>query len=84
MAKVKVELDRESIGRLLKSDDVANFLENIGNEIVGHAGSGYEVNINQTRRKSRVIVEVIDPRPDAKWREAKTGNLARAVGATSL
>lgn len=85
MAKtVWIELDRAGVGNLLKSPEVASFLEDIGNTVAQNAGPEYQSNINSTRRTTRVIVEVIDPRPDAKWREAKTGNLAKALGAAKL
>lgn len=81
MAKgIYVQLDSGEIRELLRSSEVGNFLEEIGDQVATRAGSEYEVQVDYTSRKSRVVVNVIDPREGALFREQQTGNLARALG----
>jgi hypothetical protein len=77
---VYVKLDKEAIGELLKSSEVGSFLEEVGDQVANKAGSEYEVQVDYTSRKSRVVVNVVDPREGALFREQQTGNLARALG----
>ena len=81
MARVEVKLDSPEIRKLLKSNDLAEFLMGIGDAVASKAGGEYSAEISNAR-KSRVVVNVIDPRPEARFIEMKTGNLARALGAT--
>lgn len=79
-ARVLVKLDSPAIRELLRSSEVGDFLEDIGQNVAAKAGSEYEVQVDYTSRKSRVVVNVIDPREGAMFREMNTGNLARALG----
>lgn len=84
MAKsIYVNLDRAEIGKLLKGSEVSEFLKKVGEDVASRAGSDFKVEIDTESRKSRVVANVIDPRPDARFREMRTGNLARALGASS-
>lgn len=84
MAKsVYVNLDRAEIGKLLKGREVSNFLREIGEDVASKAGPDFIVEIDTQSRKSRVVANVIDPRPEARFIEMRTGALARALGATS-
>jgi hypothetical protein len=76
VAKVYVRLDRAEVGNLLKSPEVGSFLRDIGKKIAS-ADSNYEV--QDWTRATRRVVNVVDPRPDARFREMSTGQMARAV-----
>jgi len=75
-ARVYAKLDKQGIGQVMKSDDLAKVLESEANRISRIAGGGYEVEVAFERRKSRVISMVLD---NTK-KEYATGALARAVG----
>ncbi len=79
---VYINLDRAEIGKLLKSSEVANFLKEVGEDVASKAGPDFRVEIDTESRKSRVVANVIDPRPEARFIEMRTGALARALGAT--
>lgn len=81
-ARVRVELDSPQIRKLLKGSDVGKFLLELGNEVASNAGPEYEARLDNVSRKTRILVNVVDPRPEAKFIEMKTGRLARALGAT--
>lgn len=81
MAKIRVELDRVEVGKILKGEGITELLLDIGNDVANKAGDGYEAQVGS--RKTRAVVNVIDPREGAFFREASTGNLARALGGTS-
>jgi hypothetical protein len=82
-ARVVVDLDSVEIRKLLKSRDVADFLYDLGDSVASAAGPDYKAVRDFESRKTRVVVNVIDPRPEAKFIEMKTGRLARALGAVS-
>jgi hypothetical protein len=82
-ARVVVKLDSEEIRKLLKGNDVADYLAKLGDSVASSAGPEYKAVKDFESRKTRVVVNVIDPRPEAKFIEMKTGRLARALGAVS-
>lgn len=77
---IYVQLDSAAVRDLLRSSEVGNYLEEIGQQVANKAGSEYVVEADYTSRRSRVVVNVSDPREGALFRELQTGNLARAVG----
>jgi hypothetical protein len=77
VAKVEVKLDKAEVGNLLKSPEVYKFLEDLGNQV---AANGDGLQVQKGSRSSRAVVNVIDPSEGARFREAQTGNLARALG----
>jgi hypothetical protein len=77
-----VNLDRAEIGRFLKGSEVTSFLREVGEDVAARAGSDYSVEIDTQSRKSRAVANVIDARPEARFIEMRTGNLARALGAS--
>lgn len=79
---VRVQLDRSAVRELLRSSEVSSFLMEIANEVVSVAGSDYEASISSAR-KSRTMAVVADTRPEARFVEMRTGNLARALGRAS-
>ena len=80
-ARIYVTLDKAEVGKILKGQELSDFLLNLAQEVASKAGPEYEARISNAR-KSRVISIALDPRPDAKFREMNTGRLARALGAT--
>ena len=82
-ARIEVKLDSAEIRKLLKSEEVGNFLYEIGQEVADKAGPEYETEKDFQSRKTRVVVNVMDPRPEARFIEMSTGRLARALGDTS-
>jgi hypothetical protein len=78
--KAIIRLDDRTLDKIAHSSALLKFATEVAQELADKAGSGYEVVPDATRRKSRVIAMVIDPRPGALWIEAKNGNLARALG----
>ena len=79
-ARVQVKLDSDNIRALLKGPEVGKFLGDLGNKVASNAGPDYLVDIDYTSRKTRVVVNVYDPAPDARFKEASSGRLARALG----
>jgi hypothetical protein len=77
-----VHLDKAEIGRFLKGPEVSSFLREVGEAVADNAGPEYSVDIDTQSRKSRVVANVIDSRPEARFIEMRTGRLARALGAT--
>lgn len=82
-ARVNVVMDRSYMPQLLKSEGMANVVEEAASQIASAAGADYTVQVDRTRRKSRVIAMVMDLGHRAMSREAGTGNLARAVSANT-
>jgi hypothetical protein len=82
-ARVQVKLDSVEIRKLLKGNDVGDFLFDLGEKVANSAGPDYKTEKDFESRKTRVVVNVIDPRPEAKFIEMKTGRLSRALGANS-
>jgi hypothetical protein len=81
--RIYVKLDSPEIKKLLKGPEVKDFLLDLGNDVASKAGPEYKAIADTTSRKSRVVVNVIDPRPKAKYTEMKYGKLARALGEVS-
>lgn len=80
MAKrIGVRVDFDEVGKILKSQELAAVLRSEAEGIAQAAGSGYEVEVSEDRRKSRFISMVKDVSENGFGREIATGNLARAV-----
>lgn len=79
MAKsVWVQLDSAGVRQVLKSPGLTALLQEIADDVNSAGGGVYEA---RTRvRETRVIGEVLDNRDAARYREAATGDLARALG----
>lgn len=79
MAKnVWVQLDSAGVREVLKAPALVALLQGIADDVNSAGGGVYEA---RTRfRETRVIGEVLDNRDGARYREAATGDLARALG----
>jgi hypothetical protein len=79
--RIGVRVDFDAISKILNSSEMATVLKSLADSIAQTAGSGYEVEVAESRRKSRIISMVKDVSPNGLGREIATGNLARAVSA---
>ncbi len=77
---VYVQLDTKEVRNLLKSPEVASFLLGVGETVASKAGPEYRAEVDNESRKSRVVVNVVDDRREARFIEMSTGKLARALG----
>lgn len=77
---VYVNLDRAEVRNLLKSPEVASFLLGLGETVASKAGPEYRAEVDTEARQSRVVVNVVDDRREARFIEMSTGRLARALG----
>jgi hypothetical protein len=77
---VYVQLDSFEVRKLLKSSEVASFLLDLGETVASKAGSDYRAEVDNASRKSRVVINVVDDRREARFIEMSSGNLARALG----
>jgi hypothetical protein len=75
-----VQLDSSEVRKLLKSPEVASYLLSLGETVASKAGPEYKAEIDNESRKSRVVVNVVDDRKEARFIEMRTGRLARALG----
>jgi hypothetical protein len=77
---VYVNLDSKEVRKLLKSPEVASYLLSLGETVASKAGTEYRAEVDNESRKSRVVVNVVDDRREARFIEMSTGKLARALG----
>jgi hypothetical protein len=77
---VYVNLDSSEVRKLLKSPEVASHLLSLGEGVASKAGPEYRAEVDNESRKSRVVVNVVDDRKEARFIEMSTGKLARALG----
>lgn len=49
MADIKFELDREGVGRLLKSQEMQDALAHYAKSVKNRAGDGYDIHVGKTR-----------------------------------
>jgi hypothetical protein len=82
-SRINVKLDSPEVRKLLKSQEVGNYLVGIGNKVASIAGPEYQTEVDYASRKTRVVVNVVDPTEGARFKEASTGKLARALGSAS-
>lgn len=83
MAKPKVVLDRAAVSKqLLKSDEVKAFVNKVADEVASAAGPQFYVMENMHR--FRFSATVIDPSEGALRREAREGNLTRALASMGV
>lgn len=80
--KVKLQLHDDAIQALLKSPGIVADLNRRAEQIATQAGPEFEIT-NKTH-KERAVVNVGDKTDGSMFREAETGNLARAVNAAGM
>ena len=78
MSKIKVELIREGVGELLKSDDVAAVCKQYAEAVASRAGDGYTVDtfVGKTRVNAMVSAET----KEAYNENLKNNTLLKALG----
>lgn len=78
-ANARVEMNRQAIGDLLRSDAVLNVLREKGDRIGAAAGPGHEVDPEIGRNRARVSIRTATV--EAMIAEAYDHNLTRALDA---
>jgi hypothetical protein len=78
MAKTRIKINRENVrNELLKNEDIARLTQSIANQLNSNAGGHYTV--ERKNNQNRITFEVRDRRPGSFFREANSGDLARAL-----
>lgn len=77
MSKVEVEINTENIGALLKSDETANMLKELAEQIANRAGTGYESDSYMT--PGRVVASAYTATEDAIKDNSENNTLLMAV-----
>lgn len=78
MSNVEVKLIREGVGELLKSQGVADYCNEIANQVAANAGEGYET--RQHVSDQRVIVNVYTATKEAYVDNLENNTLLHALG----
>ena len=60
MGKVKIELNRDSVGQLLKSAEMQGLLEEHASKMANKSGGEYEIYVASTRAVARVKTNAKD------------------------
>ncbi len=77
MAKARIKLDKAGIIALMHEPGIENAVDEAADVVAQSAGNGYESQKWMCRTK--YVANVVDTRSGALFREAATGNLARAI-----
>lgn len=79
MSKVRIELNREGVRKLLKSEAMQNFTKELANEIKNRAGGdpGYLVNTRVGKNRCNASIEVTDY--ELLKRELKNNTLIKSL-----
>lgn len=77
MAKVRVELNREGVRELLRSQEMMNICSEYANNALNKLGDGYEVTTHTG--SNRVNAEVAAVTYAAKSENLKTNSIVKAV-----
>lgn len=77
MSKVEVELNLRGINELMKSREVEDELERLGNQVAARAGEGYAVRVHQANWIA--IANVYAETDEAKRDNMKNNTLLKAV-----
>lgn len=78
MSKVIVELNREAVFEIMKSDEVVDFIQKKADDIVGKCQKGsYET--NQWIGKHRANVSIVTRDKDTYFRNLESNELIKAL-----
>lgn len=77
MAKVRVELNREGVRELLRSQEMMNICSEYANNALNNLGNGYEVTTHTG--SNRVNAEIAAVTYAAKSENLKTNSIVKAV-----
>ena len=77
MSKVRIELNREGVRQLLRSEDLGEKLERLAEEISGRCGEGYEH--DRKLMPTRVIASVYTGTPEAKKDNLQNNTILRSL-----
>lgn len=78
MSKVKVELNREGVRALLRSQEMMDICSGYANRAVSSLGAGYEVNTYVG--KNRVNAEVAAVTSEAMQENLENNTILKAIG----
>ena len=73
-----VELDSAGVQEVLKAPALQSLLQGLADDVNSAGGGIYETRTRD--RGQRLVGEVLDTREAARYKEAATGNLAKALG----
>jgi hypothetical protein len=82
MANVKIELNNKGIIDLFKSDEVVNWLDDVGKKVASAAGTGYAVDAHKAGFTA--IANVYADTKESARKEYKENNLIKAIGTVGL
>ena len=77
MSKVRIELNREGVRQLLRSNDLGEKLEGLAEAIAGRCGDGYEH--DRKLMATRVIASVYTGTPEAKKDNLQNNTILRSL-----
>jgi hypothetical protein len=75
--KAKVKLDKPGIIKLMHDSGVEKAVDQAADVVAQSAGSRYSA--EKWMRRTKYVANVVDSSPGALFREATSGNLARAI-----
>ena len=81
MAKSRIKLDKQGIRELMRTKEIAEEVQKVGEGIARAAGPEFEA--RRWMRNTKAVTNVFDPAPGALYTEAAEGNLARAISRSS-
>ena len=82
MSKVKIELNDAGFIELLKSQDIANAVKEVAEQVAARAGDGYATDVYQAG--TRVIASVYTETKEAMKDNLENNTLLKAVGDTGF
>ncbi len=77
MSKIRIELNRDGVRQLLRSEDLGEKLEILAEEISGRCGEGYEH--DRKLMPTRVIASVYTGTPEAKKDNLQNNTILRSL-----
>lgn len=77
-SNIKVEVNRQGVGALLKGKETENMMRRFGNEIAQRAGAGYAARVHDSGQ--RQICNVYASTPEARQDNLEHNTLLKAIG----
>lgn len=79
MSKVRIEINREAVGDLLKSNDMMKLCSSFADRAIAQLGDGYTSTTHVG--KTRLNVEIAAESYEAKQENLKSNSILKALGA---
>jgi hydroxymethylglutaryl-CoA reductase len=77
LSKIRVELNYAGVGELLKSQEIADTVKEVAEQVAARAGDGYATDVYQTG--TRVIASVYTETEEAMKDNIENNTLLKAV-----